>query len=140
VDHVAGQVAVIEEPGVHHSLEADDRLEVDAVAVEPRDSFLGRRDAVHRRTLVPVVVGLLPSAGNGGDARRQQLLPRRPLFARHAREDVAGDDLRGDLGGIEHREAVAQHRVRVEPCRTGLEVRVDVDDCHAPLLLCRGGE
>ena len=59
---------------VDHALEADHRLEIDAVLVEPRHPARRIQHAVHRRTLVPVVVGLLVLAGDGENPGREQLL------------------------------------------------------------------
>ena len=130
VDDFARQCPIVEEAGIEHPLETDHGLEVDAVGVEPVDPHAGVGRAVHRRSLVAVVVGLLLGSGDGGDARGQELLPRRPLGAGDVAEDVAGHDPGRDLGGVEGREAVAQGRVVVEPDRPGLEVRIDVDDGH----------
>jgi hypothetical protein len=70
MDDLARQGPVVEEAGVEHPLEADHGFEVDAVGVEPLDPRAGVGGAVHRGPFVAVVVGFLPDAGDGGDARR----------------------------------------------------------------------
>src|SRR4051794_5505595 len=122
VNDFAGEVAIIEEPCVDHALEADHRLEINRVLIEPRHTRARRRGVVHGRALIPIIIGLLAGPGDGCDARWQELLPRRPVLTGHPREDVARDDLGRDLRSIELRQSTSKLRVRVEPSRTWLEV------------------
>ena len=77
---------------------------------------------VHRGAFVPVVVGLAPR-GRRWRRCREAPAPPTTATARVARgKDVAGDDLRRHLGGVELRQTVTQARVVVEPRAAWLEV------------------